>query len=65
MEFTCIGPDGARKVRRVDFSWYLPGGRIVVGELDGQQKYVDPSMTGGRSIAAIVEDERERSQMLY
>ena len=65
VEFTCIGPDGARKVRRVDFSWYLPDGRIVVGELDGQQKYVDPSMTGGRSIAAIVEDERERSQMLY
>lgn len=65
VEFTCIGPDGARKVRRVDFAWYLPDGRIVVGELDGQQKYVDPSMTGGRSIAAIVEDERERSQMLY
>lgn len=65
VEFTCIGPDGARKVRRVDFAWYLPDGRIVVGELDGQQKYVDPSMTGGRSIAAIVEDERERSQMLH
>lgn len=65
VEFTCTGPDGMQEVRRVDFAWYTPDGRIIVGELDGQRKYVDPRMTGGRSISEIVEDERARSQMLY
>ena len=64
VEFICVGPSGRQEVRRVDFAWYTADGRIIVGELDGQQKYVDPSMTGGRSISEIVEDERLRSQML-
>ena len=49
---------------RVDFLWRLPDGRIVVGELDGVAKYIDPSMTDGRSIHGVVADEREREQAL-
>ena len=49
---------------RVDFLWRLPDGRIVVGEFDGTGKYVDPSMTDGRSIRGVVADERDREQAL-
>ncbi|GGI14589.1 hypothetical protein GCM10007377_11690 [Galliscardovia ingluviei] len=49
---------------RVDFAWYSASGRIVAGELDGEEKYVNPSMTQGKSISAIVQDERERENLL-
>ncbi|WP_241222793.1 hypothetical protein [Bifidobacterium samirii] len=52
------------RMYRVDFLWRLPDGRIIVGELDGAAKYVDPSMTDGRSIHGVVADEREREQAL-
>ena len=48
---------------RVDFCWNLPSGRVV-GELDGRQKYVDPTMTNGRSIVDVMADERLRESHL-
>lgn len=50
--------------RRVDFFWELPGGRRVIGELDGRQKYVDPAMTNGRDAIGILADERLRESRL-
>jgi hypothetical protein len=47
-------------VIRVDYLWTLPGGGRVAGELDGFQKYVDPGMTAGRSVAAVLVSERRR-----
>lgn len=49
---------------RVDFLWRLPNGMLIAGELDGREKYVNPTMTKGRSINGIVVDEQERMQGL-
>ena len=58
-----IDPKTGRSYR-ADFVWDLPDGRIIVGEFDGQGKYVDPSMTGGTDIAGVVSAERERQEGL-
>ncbi len=47
-----------------DFMWNLPDGTRVAGELDGLDKYVDPQMTGGKSIARVMSDERRRESRL-
>jgi hypothetical protein len=47
-----------------DFFWELPDGTRVVGELDGLDKYCEPSMTGGRSIARVMSDERRRESRI-
>lgn len=49
---------------RVDFVWKLDDGRIVVAEYDGTRKYVDPEMTGNRSIQETVAKERLRDEGL-
>ena len=53
------------KQSRVDFLWRTADGRIIVGELDGTAKYVDPQMTDRRSIQETVQAEREREQALF
>lgn len=45
---------------RVDFAWDLPDGSMVIGELDGHDKYTDPEMTGGKSVGEVLFDERRR-----
>ena len=47
-----------------DFKWDLPDGTCVVGELDGLDKYVDPQMTGGRSVLRVMADERRRESRI-
>ena len=37
--------------RRADYVWHTEDGRTIVGELDGQDKYVNPTMTGGHTIS--------------
>lgn len=49
---------------RVDFLWRADDGRIIVGEFDGTAKYVDPEMTGRKSIQETVQTERNREQAL-
>ncbi len=48
----------------VDFCWHLPDGRVIVGELDGGEKYVNPAMTGGRSSEEVRRAERLRESRL-
>ena len=50
---------------RVNFLWRTADGRIIVGELDGTAKYVDPQMTDRKSIQETVQAEREREQALF
>ena len=50
---------------RVVFLWRTADGRIIVGELDGTAKYVDPQMTDRKSIQETVQAEREREQALF
>lgn len=47
-----------------DFLWELADGSRVAGELDGLEKYYDPTMTGGRSVARVMSDERRRESRL-
>lgn len=49
---------------RVDFCWILDTGTTVVAEFDGARKYVDPRMTGSRTIGEVVADERNRQTLL-
>lgn len=53
------------KQSRVDFLWRTADERIIVGELDGTAKYVDPQMTDRKSIQETVQAEREREQALF
>lgn len=53
--------DARGTVRRPDFSW--PGLRLL-GECDGREKYERESMTGGRSPAQVVWEEKQREDAL-
>ena len=48
----------------VDFCWRADDGRVIVGELDGGEKYVNEQMTGGRSVAGVMRAERLRESRL-
>ena len=48
---------------RVDFYWDLNGGPVA-GELDGHDKYVDSTMTEGRSMVEVFSDERLRESRI-
>ncbi|KFI47947.1 CTP synthase [Bifidobacterium biavatii] len=49
---------------RVDFAWFLPGGRVMVAEYDGMAKYVDPAMTDRKSVATVVNEQSVRERRL-
>lgn len=49
---------------RVDFHFLLPSGTVVVGELDGSEKYSDPSMTRGAPPVKIMRRERLRESRI-
>ena len=49
---------------RVDFYWLREDGRIVVGEFDGKEKYVEEGMTGGKDIVDVVLREKERESIV-
>ena len=52
------------KAYRGDFVWRLADGKVIVGELDGTDKYENPDMTGRKSIQGVVFAEREREEAL-
>lgn len=58
-----VDPDTGRRAYS-DYLWILPDGRLIVGELDGREKYVNPEMTGGRTVEECVDDERRREHLL-
>ncbi|MBT1172687.1 hypothetical protein JS528_04840 [Bifidobacterium sp. MA2] len=43
-----------------DFTWTRDDGSLVVGELDGREKYVNPAMTGGDDVVAVTLREKDR-----
>lgn len=49
---------------RVDFWWEIEGQPAIIGELDGHDKYIDPTMTKGRSIVEVMTDERLRESRI-
>lgn len=52
------------KAHRVDFAWDLADGTLVIGELDGREKYENPAMTSGRDIESVLLAERRRESHL-
>lgn len=49
---------------RVDYLWKTPTRRVIVFELHGNQKYLDPQMTEGLSIDRLLSAERKRASRL-
>lgn len=52
---------------RADFGWVRTDGRVILGELDGTDKYVSGQMTQGRTLEEVLSDEgvRESRITLY
>ena len=44
---------------RADFAWDVVGGTIL-GEMDGNEKYTNAEMTGGKTVQQVIEDEHRR-----
>lgn len=59
-------PDQPFGMYRVDFSWQMPDGGIIVAEFDGMQKYVmdDGRDVERKDIRQRVYDERDRERCL-
>lgn len=49
---------------RVDFLWRLTDGKVIIGEFDGDRKYIDPDMTQGLSPIEVLRKERLRESRL-
>ena len=47
-----------------DFGWTLADGTQIIGELDGKDKYVDPTMTHGKPIEQVMREERLRESRI-
>lgn len=50
--------------RRADFVWPLDNGRMIIGELDGREKYENPIMLGNVDTVDAVLAEKERESNL-
>ena len=60
LQVEVVDPVDGESVYRVDFEWKLPDGTRVYGELDGAEKYTNPTMTNGKSVTEVLLDERRR-----
>lgn len=56
-------PMDPSRVFRVDFLWTLPDGTVIIGELDGGEKYRDPVMSGGSPLVALRGERRRESRL--
>ena len=60
LQLTLPDPQNRRRSFRIDFSWRGPGGRLIFGELDGDEKY---TLAGREPLGALL-DERKREALL-
>ena len=56
-------PDSDGASYRVDYAWDIPDGSLL-GELDGNGKYLDPSVNGGASVKEVIAREHRRQSHL-
>ena len=49
---------------RADFCWVRTDGAVILGELDGTDKYVVEEMTRGRSLDEVLSDEKTRTSRI-
>ena len=64
LQVEIVDPADPTRVYRVDFYWLLPDGRVIIGEFDGKQKYVDERMLGDRTTVDALVAERQRESHL-
>ena len=57
-------PDNPGAPYRADLTWELSGGRLIVMEYDGMEKYTMQQGTGRRTVQAAVHAERRREDHL-
>lgn len=51
---------GEGRPYRADFCWVRSDGLVILGELDGDGKYVEEELMGGRSLGEVLSDENIR-----
>lgn len=56
-------PDSEGASYRVDFAWDVAAGSLL-GELDGNGKYLDPSVNGGVAVEEVIAREHRRQSHL-
>ena len=49
---------------RADYCWVRADGVVILGELDGTDKYVEEGMTRGRSLEEVLADEKDRESRI-
>lgn len=64
LQVEMLDPTDPRRSYRVDFIWYLPDGRVIIGEFDGRIKYVDEELLNGRSAREVIMEEKDRESRL-
>ena len=64
LQIEIVDPADPTRVYRVDFYWLLPDGRVIIGEFDGMQKYVDERLLGDRTAVEALVAERQRESHL-
>lgn len=63
MQVSFASPLDGRDIR-ADYLWTRDDGSIVVGELDGRQKYIDPSMlNNGDAVDAILREKDRETEL--
>lgn len=62
-QVTLHSPISGRDIRP-DYLWRRDDGSWVAAELDGKQKYIDPSMTSGKHISDVIIQEKDRETEL-
>ena len=63
LQLTLPDPANARRTFRVDFSWRDAAGRLIIGELDGDDKYL--SAAAGPVSKLLDERKREALRTVY
>lgn len=63
LQVPLLDPMDSRRVLRVDFMWVLPDGTVIIGELDGGEKYWNPAMNGGTPLVAMRGERRRESRL--
>lgn len=56
-------PSPNRGLYRVDFAWDLADG-VLIGELDGHEKYTNAQMRGDKSLVQVIDEEHRRQTQL-
>lgn len=64
LQIRVVNPLDSGASFRTDGMWILPDGTIIILEIDGNEKRINPDMTHGKSPINILADERKRESLV-